>query len=116
MAKKESKENNASEKIKDVLNELEKFIKVETVIGKPIVTGDVTIIPLVDVSFGMGFGFNGETNNDIQGGGIGGNLSPNSVLIIDGKDTKLISIKDSGSVTTLIPQVLDKLNFDFIKK
>lgn len=110
------KEEGRTEKIKDVLEELEKFIKVETVVGKPIVSGDITIIPLVDVSFGMGFGFNGEYDNDIQAGGIGGNLSPNSLLILDGKDTKLISIKDSASITTLIPQVLDKLNFDFIKK
>ena len=116
MARKESNNNGAAEKIKNVLNELEKFIQVETVVGKPIVAGDVTIIPLVDVSFGMGFGFNGELDNDIQGGGIGGTLSPNAVLILDGKDTKLISIKDSSSITTMIPQVLDKLNFDFIKK
>lgn len=105
-----------SEKIKTVLEELQKFVSSETVVGKPIKSDGITIIPLVDVTFGVGFGFNGKTAEDVQGGGIGGSMSPNSLLIIENGTTKLVSIKDSNSITALIPQIMDRLDFDFIKK
>ena len=101
---------NVNEKIKGMLQELEKFISTETVVGKPIITNDLTIIPIVDITFGLGIAINDEKNGDFTGGGIGGNVSPNALLIIKGDETKLVNIKNSNNLVELIPQILEKFN------
>ena len=116
MRSKGNENGNVTERIKTVLEEMENFVTPQMVVGKPIKSDDVTIIPLVDVSFGLGFGFNGKVSEEVQGGGIGGNVSPNSLLIIQNGEVKLLSIKESGSIAQMIPQILDKLDLNFIKK
>ena len=69
---------------------MDSFVTTKTVVGEAQKLGDVTIVPLADVSFGIGAGAftgNGKSND---GGGLGGKIIPSAVLII-GKDgsTKL---------------------------
>ncbi|MCQ2979068.1 MAG: GerW family sporulation protein [Clostridia bacterium] len=104
------------DKISSMLSEMTKFVNSDVVVGKPIKSDDITIIPLVDVTFGLGFGYNGQAKEDAQGGGMGGKISPNSLLVIENGQTKLVNVKDSNSITALIPQILDRLDLDFIKK
>ena len=35
---------------------MEKFITTKSVVGEPVVVGDTIILPMADVSFGMGIG------------------------------------------------------------
>lgn len=108
--------NEVKDKVSSMISEMQKFVSAETVVGKPIKSDDITIIPLIDVTFGLGFGFNGKAKEDAQGGGLGGKMSPNSLLIIENGETKLVNVKDSNSITQMIPQILDRLDLDFIKK
>lgn len=67
------------------------FVTTKTVVGEAQKLGEVTIVPLADVSFGIGAGaFAGNGKNN-DGGGIGGKITPSAVLVIakDGS-TKLI--------------------------
>ena len=40
----------------DLLKAMEKFITTKSVVGEPVVVGDTIILPMADVSFGMGIG------------------------------------------------------------
>lgn len=70
---------------------MDSFVTTKTVVGEAMEVGNVTIIPLADVSFGIGAGaFAGNGKNN-DGGGLGGKIRPAAILII-GKDgsTKLV--------------------------
>ena len=79
----------------DLLKAMEKFITTKSVVGEPVVVGDTIILPMADVSFGMGIGTfsKGETGS----GGVGGKIVPSAVLVIKDGSSKLISIKDQES-------------------
>lgn len=87
------------------------IVSSKTVVGDAIHIGDTIILPLVDVSFGMGAGaFNGD-NKEKGGGGIGGKMTPCAVLVIQNGKTKLVNIKNQDTVTKIldmIPDVVDK--------
>ena len=72
---------------------------------------DTIILPLVDVSFGMGAGaFEGDKKNR-SGGGIGGKLTPSAVLVIRDGQTKLVNVKNQETIVKLldmVPDVIDK--------
>ena len=86
-----------------------------TEVGEPIHIGETILVPLVDVSFGMGAGaFIGEKKRN-SGGGIGGKISPSAVLVLQNGVTRMVSVKNQDSISKLldmIPDFVDK----FMKK
>ena len=71
--------------VESLMKGMDGFVSSKTVVGEPIQVGETIILPLVDVSFGMGAGaFCGEKKKN-SGGGIGGKMSPSSVLVIEWK-------------------------------
>ena len=48
--------SNLSSSLKVLFNKMEGFISSKTVVGEPINIGDVIIVPLVDISVGVGAG------------------------------------------------------------
>lgn len=87
------------------------MISSKTVVGDAIHIGDTIILPLVDVSFGLGAGaFSGE-QKERGGGGIGGKITPCAVLVIQNGKTKLVNIKNQDTITKIldmVPDVVDK--------
>ncbi len=83
----------------------------KTVVGDAIHVGDITLVPLVEISFGVGAGaFNGE-KKDKSGGGLGGKIIPTAVLVIQDGKTKLVNIKNQDTITKIldmVPDVVDK--------
>ena len=56
--------NGFKETVDSLFGGLDGFFAAKSVVGEPIVAGDTTIIPLADVSFGIGAGaFGGEENS-----------------------------------------------------
>ena len=86
------------------------FISSKTVVGEAIELKDGTVIlPLMDVSFGVGAGaMEGKNNNG--GGGIGGKMSPSALLIISNGTTRLVSVKNQDTVNKIIDMVPDFIN------
>lgn len=86
-------------------------ISTKTVVGEAIHIGDTIILPLVDVSFGIGAGaFNGD-KKDRSGGGIGGKMTPCAVLVIQNGTTRLVNIKNQDTITKIldmVPDVIDR--------
>ena len=101
--------------VESLMKGMDGFVSSKTVVGEPIQVGETIILPLVDVSFGMGAGaFCGEKKKN-SGGGIGGKMSPSSVLVIQNGSTRLVSVKNQDGISKLldmIPDFVDK----FVKK
>lgn len=95
---------------------MEAFLTTKTVVGDAVKFDDGTIIlPLVDVSFGMGAGsfVNGGKNN--AGGGMSGKMTPSSVLVIQNGHARLVNVKNQDAITKvfeLIPDIVDKFTKD----
>lgn len=88
-------------------------LSTKTVVGEPQHVGDAVIIPLVDVSFGMGAGTMGQEKSDNAGGGIGGKLSPSAVLVVQDGVTRVVNVKDMDTmnkVLDFVPGVVSKVN------
>lgn len=89
---------------------MDSFITTKTVVGEAITVGDTIILPLVDVSFGVGAGaFSGEKKNN-GGGGMGGKIMPSAVLVIQNGQTKLVNIKQQDGLTKVLDMVPDFVN------
>ena len=102
---------NFSDTVHSLFNGMEGFMTSKTVVGEPIYIKDTIILPLVDVSFGVGAGaFAGEKKNN-AGGVMTGKVSPSAVLVIQNGTTKLVNIKNQDTVTKIldmVPDVIDR--------
>lgn len=94
---------------------MENFITTKTVVGEAIYINDTIILPLVDVTFGVGAGAaEGKQDNKDAGsggGGLGAKISPSAVLVIQNGHTKLVNIKNQDSLTKiidLVPDIMDR--------
>ncbi len=103
--------NNFSEVVTSLLGGVDHFLSTKTVVGEATQIGDTIILPLVDVSFGVGAG---ATAGDVKNGGFGGvsgKMSPSAVLVIKNGQTKLVNVKNQDTVTKIIdmiPELVDK--------
>ena len=82
-------------------------------VGEPKQFGDTIILPLVDVTFGVGAGGSAAEKKDGAGGGLTGKMTPSAVLVIKDGTTKLVNIKNQNTVNKLIdmvPDVIDKIS------
>ena len=118
-------------KVKDNLQELfaklEECISTKTVVGDPVHIGDVILIPLVDVSLGMGTAMvaNTEENADKKGGrdggggALGAKMTPSSMVVISNGTVQLVNIKNQESVNKvldMIPGILSKFDLGALFK
>lgn len=89
------------------------IVSSKTVVGDAIHIGDTIILPLIDVSFGVGAGaFNGD-KKEKGAGGLSGKMTPCAVLVIQNGKTKLINIKNQDTMTKIldmIPDAIDKFS------
>ena len=104
-------ENNFQSTVESLFKGMDSFITTKTVVGDAITVGDTILLPLVDVSFGVGAGaFSGEKKNN-GGGGMGGKMSPSAVLVIRDGYTKLVNVKNQDTMTKIldmVPDLVDK--------
>lgn len=91
---------------------MDNFLTTKTVVGDAITFPDGTIIlPLVDVSFGVAAGAFAEDSKKNNGaGGMGGKITPSSVLVIQDGVTKLVNVKNQDSLTKILDMVPDFVN------
>lgn len=105
-------DNSYSNVVESLLKNVDHMVASKTVVGEPMVLGDATILPLVDVSFGVAAG---ATSNDKKNAGTGGahaKMSPSAVLVIQNGHAKLVSVKNTDTlskIVDLVPEVIDKV-------
>ncbi len=108
------KENHFQGVVDSLLKGMNTVLTTKTVVGEATQIGDTIILPLVDVSFGVGAGAgsNGQKNSDSGAGGLGGKMTPSAVLVIKDGSTKLVNIKNQDAVTKvldMLPDIAEKL-------
>jgi uncharacterized spore protein YtfJ len=104
-------DNSFNSTVESLFKGMDSFLTTKTVVGDAVKFEDGTIIlPLVEVSFGVAAGaFAGDTKNN-AGGGMGGKISPSSVLVIQNGSSKVVNIKDQDGVTKILDMVPDLVN------
>lgn len=109
--------NDFNETVASLFKGMDSFLSAKTVVGEAVHVNDTIILPLVDVSFGVGAGaFAGDKKNN-AGGGMGGKMSPSAVLVIQNGATKLVNIKNQDTVTKIldmVPDVVDRITGKFV--
>ena len=106
--------NNFSSNVESLFKGMDAFLTTKTVVGDAIQVQDGTIIlPLVDVSFGVGAGAFGDDSvkKNNAAGAMGGKMTPSSVLIVKDNSVRLVNVKNQDVVTKvldMVPDLIDK--------
>lgn len=104
-------ENNFTGVIESLMRGMNTVLSTKTVVGEATKIGDTIILPLVDVTFGVGAGASVGDKKNGGAGGFSGKLTPSAVLVIRNGSTKLVNIKNQDTVTKvldMIPDIVDK--------
>ena len=96
--------------VESLFKGMDSFITTKTVVGDAVTIGDTIILPLVDVSFGVGAGAFAGDKKQNAGGGMGAKISPIDILMISGGVTKLVNVKNQDTVTKILDMVPDFVN------
>ena len=107
-----SRQNSFNHVLESLMEGAQGVLTSRTVVGEPITVGDTIIIPLSDVSIGVGAGSNGSERKDDGMGGFSAKMTPSAVLVIKNNMTKVVNVRDQTSLThimDMIPELIDKL-------
>ena len=120
--------NPISELMQTTMDNVKKVLKVDTVVGDPIITPDgITLVPISKISLGFGGGgveFNSKKAGEARpyGGGnaTGVKIEPIGFLVIKEGTVRMINVTPPASNTVdriidLVPQVMDRVD-NFIEK
>ena len=113
----------AKDGLNDLLSQIETFVTTKTVAGDAIHVGDTILLPLVDVTLGVGAGAK-DKNYDKNGlvstmGGAGAKMSPSAILVVQNGNVRMVSVKNQDTVTKImdmVPDVLDRVTNGFSKE
>ncbi len=104
-------DNNFTGVIESLMKGMNTVLSTKTVVGEATQIGDTIILPLVDVSFGVGAGASAGDKKNGGGGGFSVKMTPSAVLHIKNGSTKLVNIKNQDTMTKvldMIPDIVDK--------
>ena len=110
------------------MQRIREMVDANTIIGDPIRTDEVTLIPVSKLSFGFASGGSDfaskgqkpDSNLFGGGGGAGVNIQPVAFLVIKGDTVKVLPVAPPPATTVdrvveMVPDVMDKVT-DFIEK
>ncbi len=98
-----------------ILEKLRSIAQTDTVIGKPLIIDNVTLIPVSKVSVGFGMGSN-TGKSELAGSGGGLSVEPIAFIVVRDGNAQLLSLtrdKDViGKAIDLVPDILSLLKKD----
>jgi uncharacterized spore protein YtfJ len=101
-----------------VFEQLKSLFQTETVVGQPIVIGDITLLPLISISFGTANGsgpsFRSKSNTG-SGGGAAGKITPIAVVAVKDSEVSVYSLTGKGlldKLDDLMPLITTRLKAD----
>ena len=107
------------------MDKLKAMVDADTITGTPIVVGDLTLIPVSRVSFGLATGgsdFPSKTQNQLfgGGGGAGVTIAPVAFIAIQNGNAKMMPVYNDLTTVekaiTMAPEIIDKAKELFPKK
>ena len=125
----ENKQHPIGELMGTTMQKIREMVDVNTIIGSPIQSGEVTIIPVSKVTFGFASGGSDfatknqkpEADNAFGGGsGAAVNIIPIAFLIVKGDTVRMLPIAPPPGTTVervveMVPELVDKVT-GFIEK
>ena len=103
--------NNFKSTVEALFKGMDAVVSSKTVVGDAIHINDTIILPLVDVSFGIGAGSSSADKKEKGMGGIGGKMYTSAGIVIQGGKTKLVNVKNQDTITKIldmVPDVVDR--------
>ena len=117
-------ENNIKGMLDVTMEKLRALVDADTVIGTPITVGEMTLIPVSRVSFGLATGgtdLPSKTGTPLFGGGGGAGVSitPIAFIAVHGDGAKLLPVYSEMSTVdkaiSMAPELIDKVKSIFSK-
>ena len=118
-------ENNIKGIMDTTMEKLRAMVDADTIIGTPVVVGNITLIPVSKVSFGLATGgsdFPNKNGHELFGGGGGAGVTVNPVafICVNGENVHMMPVYNQmGTIDKAInmaPELIDKVKSLFDKK
>lgn len=118
-------ENNIKGIMDTTMDKLRAMVDADVITGTPIVVGDVTLIPVSKVAFGLATGgsdFPNKNGNQLfgGGGGAGVTVSPIAFIAISGGNVKMLPVYNElttvEKAVSMAPEIIEKAKELFPKK
>ncbi|MBQ3816892.1 MAG: sporulation protein YtfJ [Clostridia bacterium] len=118
-------ENNIKNIMDTTLEKLRTMVEADTIIGSPVVVGEVTLLPVSKVSFGLATGgsdFPSKSGGQLfgGGGGAGVTITPIAFIAVTGTNVKMMPVYNDVSgiekAVNAAPELIDKVKSAFSKK
>lgn len=115
-------QTNLNENVDSLFRSLEDFTQNQGIIGKPVVQGDKTFLPVVSVTVGYGGGNakmgKGQATAGMSAGtngsgalGLGAKLCTDAIIMINNQDVTLLPVSSNASMLAdKIPQIISSMN------
>lgn len=117
-------ENNIKGIMDTTMDKLKAMVSADTITGTPIVVGDITLIPVSKVSYGLATGgsdFPNKSGSQLfgGGGGAGVTISPIAFIAVNGENVKMLPVYNelSGAekAIAMAPELIEKAKELFSK-
>lgn len=117
-------ENNIKGIMDTTMDKLHAMVDADTIIGTPLTVGNITLLPVSKVSFGLATGgsdFPSKSDKNLfgGGGGAGVTITPIAFIAVNGDNVRMLPIyNEMGTVEKAInmaPELLDKVKDLFSK-
>ena len=118
-------ENSIKTVMDTTMDKLRTMVDADTIIGSPIVVGNITLLPVSRVSFGLATGgsdFPSKNNQQLFGGGGGAGVTvhPVAFICINGDNVHMMPVYNELSTVdkaiNMAPELIDKVKSLFEKK
>ena len=118
-------ENNIKGIMDVTMEKLRTMVDANIITGEPITVGDITLIPVSKVAFGLATGgsdFPSKTGAELfgGGGGAGVTVSPIAFIVISGENVKMLPVYNElttvEKAVSMAPEIIDKAKELFSKK
>lgn len=115
-------QSNLTQNVDSLFRSLEDFTQNQGIIGKPVVQGDKTFLPVVSVTLGYGGGNarmgKGQASAAMNAGtsgsgalGLGAKLCTDAIIMINNQDVTLLPVSSNASMLAdKIPQIISSMN------
>ena len=107
--------NSFKETVSSLIEGMDQYFTTKTVVGEAIHIDNTIVIPLVDVSFGIGAGAMAQDKKNNGGGGMGAKMNPSALLVINDGKVRLVNVKQQDGITKvldMVPDILDRFKKD----
>ncbi len=111
--------NSVNAKLEATISQIKSVVDVNTIIGQPIVVGNVTILPVSKVTYGFASGgtdLPNKTNKELfaGGGGAGVTLQPLAFLVVQESGVRILEISSKYNdgldrALTMAPDIIDRI-------